>query len=51
MASPTKITKAVRARKRLKREKNRAKRVKSAVSERVLVLKTIEAAVTNTVKN
>ncbi len=45
MASPTKITKAVRVRKALKRDKNRAKRVKKIVSQRLEVLKSIESAV------
>lgn len=45
MASPTKITKAVRGRKVDTRTKNRQRRVKKIVLEKVTQLKALEAAV------
>lgn len=45
MASPTKITKAVRARKVNKKVKNYSKQVRKVVAERMEILKAIETAV------
>jgi hypothetical protein len=42
MASPTKITKAVRARKIDKKNVKRARRVKKIVAQRIEILKDIE---------
>lgn len=45
MASPTKITKAVRKRKVNSNKLRRGRRVKATVSDRLQVLKALEAAV------
>ena len=45
MASPTKITKAVRKRKVVSHKLRRGRRVKQTVSDKLQVLKALEAAV------